>query len=103
MCRTVNEMTTAIRWIIRVFLVVLAFPPADESETGLKLASLYAQQVDRRVELPEAEQLQYAGLLATTLSQEGLRELPSQFVLLVDRSPLVQVVMLYRKSNERVF
>jgi hypothetical protein len=96
-------MTAIAKQLFCAFFVIQTLRPADGLKTGLDLLRLYAQQVDRRLEVPEAEQHQYAELAAQTLSQEGMGSLPSQFVLLVDRSALIQAVMLYWKSDDGMF
>ncbi len=61
----------------------------------LDLRTLYQAQVDRRLDVPPAEQAYYAGQLTTALAQAGLGTLPPQYVVLVDRNPHVQAVFLY--------
>jgi hypothetical protein len=78
--------------------LALAFQCAAAFESGIELRELYGQEVDRRVELPESEQSQYAQRLAAALAAQGLANLPSQYFVLVDRDLHVQMVMIYWKS-----
>jgi hypothetical protein len=68
---------------------------------GTMLAPLYAQQVDRRLNLPESEQRAYAELLAKNLAEEESNE--AQFVIIVDRNQFVQAAMIYWMSPDREF
>jgi hypothetical protein len=68
---------------------------------GSSLASLYAQQVDRRLDLPESEQHAYAELLTQNLASEEMNE--AQYVVLVDRNRFVQAAMIYWMSPDRTF
>lgn len=61
----------------------------------LEMAAVYASSVDRQLVLPEAEALRYAALVAGSFGSAGLVGLPAQYVVLVDRSPLVQGVFIY--------
>jgi hypothetical protein len=68
---------------------------------GTILAPLYAQQVDRRLDIPESEQRAYAELLAKDLAAENSKE--AQYVVLVDRNKFVQAAMIYWMSPDRIF
>ncbi len=59
------------------------------------LAAVYAREVDRRLELSEAEQSFYASLLLRELQGAGVRIESDQFVVLVDRSEHAQAAMLW--------
>jgi hypothetical protein len=72
-----------------------------DTNDGTALAPLYAQQVDRRLDIPESEQQAYAELLADNLPPEQSRE--AQYVVLVDRNKFVQAVIFYWMSADRVF
>jgi hypothetical protein len=74
-------------------------PPNRGQESGAKLADFFAQQVDRRLIVPVAEQQRYAELLSKTLADAGLQELRPQYVVLVDRNVFVQAVMIFWKSD----
>jgi hypothetical protein len=68
-------------------------------ETPTNLALLYLREVDRRLEMPAAEQAAYATRLEEALRAAGVVPLRSQYVVLVDRSPIVQAVMLFWRSS----
>ena len=68
---------------------------------GTVLAAVYAQQVDRRRDIPKGEQRAYAELLAKNLAAEDLHE--AQYVVIVDRNPSVQAAMIYWMSTDREF
>jgi len=85
-------------------LCVLSAPvPAAMLETGTGLAALYEAQVDRRLELPEAERRFYAARLAAALFDVGLYALPPEYFVLVDQDPRVQAIMVYWLSPAREF
>jgi len=68
---------------------------------GTVLAAVYAQQVDRRRDIPESEQRAYAELLKENLAAEDLHE--AQYVVIVDRNPFVQAAMIYWMSTDGEF
>jgi hypothetical protein len=74
-------------------------PLADATQ----LATLFRQQVDRRVELPAAEQRRYATLLAQALAEDGFDDIAAQYVVLVDRNAQVQTAMIFWKSDSDQF
>jgi hypothetical protein len=81
---------------------LLTAPPASALDSPLALREIYNQQVDRRLDLPADEQQFYAKLLAQQLQQAGLNLTP-QYVLLVDRSPQVQALLLYWVADGLIF
>jgi hypothetical protein len=92
--------------LVRGFLCAAVVCPllahVDFAENnGTALAPLYAQQVDRRLDIPESEQQAYAELLANNLPPGQTQE--AQYVVLVDRNKFVQAVMIYWMSADRVF
>jgi len=72
-------------------LAVLPCPAADDE--GTRLAPVFAHVVDRRLDVPDADQRAYAGLLDDALAQSDLSG--PQYVLLIDRSEFVQAAMPY--------
>lgn len=61
------------------------------------LAVPFACEVDRSLEIPQAVQAEYAQRLAAALAGEGLLDsLAPQHVLMVDRSPMVQAIFIFR-------
>ena len=69
------------------------FPPSA-------LGDVYAQRIDRQLSIPPDEQRHYAALLTQQLTETGHAGLPPQYVLLVDRSPQVQAILLFWLSEE---
>jgi hypothetical protein len=65
---------------------------------GTTLAPVYAQQVDRRLNIPESQQRAYAELLAKNLASED----GAQYVVIVDRNKFVQAAMIYWMARDRV-
>lgn len=76
---------------------------ASAADDGRSLASLFEQQVPRRLTVPPAEQERYAQLLTSTLEEDGFAPLSPQYVVLVDRSPHVQAAMIFWKSPDGPF
>ena len=88
-----------MRWVTAVLAGLFALQAsAHVFESGTALVPAYEEQVDRRLAIPADEQQRYAGLLATEIEQAGLFRLQSQYLVLVDRNPLVQAVMIYWTS-----
>ena len=85
------------RFILAAILVALA-PAAHAFDSGADLAAVYAKEVERRLQVPDAERLRYAALLGKTLDAAGHAALAPQFFVLVDRNPYVQAAMIYWKS-----
>jgi hypothetical protein len=59
------------------------------------LAEAFAREVDRRLDVPPAEQARYAAWLAEALREHGISVAAPQVLLLVDRSAFVQAVMVW--------
>ena len=75
---------------------------AQERHPALELATIFSQVVDKRVHVPQEETDRYGILLRESLAQAGVKVLFEQYVVLVDRDPLVQAVFIYFTSPERV-
>ena len=84
-------------------LIVLAPLYGQALNEPIQLAMLFQQQVDRRVEVPAVEQRRYATLLRQTLFNAGFARASAQYVILVDRNALVQVAMIFWKSDSDEF
>lgn len=67
-----------------------------------RLAVAFAQQVDRRLDIPDTEHRFYAESLERQLTSSGTLANKSQLILLVDANPLVQAAMVYGRSSEGV-
>jgi hypothetical protein len=84
-----------------VFLCPLLTGLCSAQEEGTELAQLFRTQVDRRLKLPETEQLAYADLLAQKLADFDVNR--PQYVVLVDRNPFTQAVMIFWLSPDGTF
>ncbi|WP_259644950.1 hypothetical protein [Burkholderia pseudomallei] len=86
-------------------LTVPPLPPLTEAESAdvtrraLALRAAFAQDVARRLNVPDAEQRAYGERLQQTLDANGLGELAREYVVLVDRAPNVQAVFLYFRTT----
>ena len=89
----------------RLLFAAVLFPLSAHvdfaANDGTSLASVFAQEVDRRLSIPESEQRTYAELLVENL--EALDCTEAQYVLIVDRNKFVQAAMIYWMSPDRVF
>lgn len=82
-------------------LFVLSFaPPVNALESALDIKDIYFKSVDRQLILPAEEQRYYAELVLDKLQQGGLNNLSAQYLLMVDRSPLVQAALLFWQSED---
>jgi len=80
----------ALLWLAWPALAVSATPaPAPAG-----LAAHYARTVDKRLEVPAAEIRRYGELAQLTLLAAGIAPLAPQYLVLVDRSPQVQALLL---------
>jgi hypothetical protein len=73
-------------------LAIAILAPDD----GTQLARTFTDQVDRRLEVPDDEQRFYADLVAKQIGDVNR----AQYVLVVDRSPLVQAALIYWLTPE---
>jgi hypothetical protein len=81
-----------------IFLSLSA--PAYAIESALELRDIYTQTVDRKLNLPEDEQRYYSELLLYQLQQAQFNNLPAQYMLMVDRSPQIQAVLLFWLADD---
>jgi hypothetical protein len=89
-------MHALFRALAVALLPALAAGAADD---GTRLAGSYDAEVDRHLNLPDAEQRYYADLLAKQLALT-VDSARAQYVLLVDRNVFVQAAMIYWRSPE---
>ncbi|HEX5364504.1 MAG TPA: L,D-transpeptidase [Gallionella sp.] len=92
-----NDLCVAV-----LAVVLLAATPCYAMESALELREIYAQSVDRRLTVPPEELRFYAERLTRELQQAGLEQLPPQYLVLVDRSPQVQALLLFWMSDDGV-
>jgi hypothetical protein len=78
-----------------ITLLLAATAATAHAEDGTSLASVFRNEVDLRLELPEAEQTHYAQLLESALASAATPFSGSQYILLLDRAPNVQAIILY--------
>ena len=71
------------------------------AEDGTALAVNFSEEVSRRLIVPDAEQQRYGGLAAEALADRSLAS--AQYVVIVDRSPMVQAAMIYWMSVDTQF
>jgi hypothetical protein len=86
-----------------VAILWAACPVAALESTGnaqANVAAAYVATVDRRLDVPPDEAQRYGELLTNMLEQAGLGSVPSQYYLVVDRSPQVQAVFLYWRAQD---
>lgn len=68
---------------------------AANDDAATAIAEQYAREVDLRLDVPATEQRAYAARLQAALTTAGIRDVESQFFVLVDRSPAVQAAFVY--------
>ena len=86
----------------RIFILSWLLLGATQSfamDSALDLREIYVQKVDRLLIVPQEYQRFYAEQLIHALQQAGLDKLPPQYVVLVDRSPKVQALLLFWMSD----
>lgn len=88
--------------VVALVVALLAATPSFAMESALELREIYAQRVDHRLTLPPEDAVFYAGRLTQELQRSGLGKLPPQYVVLVDRSPQIQALLLFWLSDEGV-
>ena len=93
--RTLCDCLKTLLGLISLLLVSMA----AATDSPADLAPLYAREVDRRLEVPAAEQDAYARTMEDALRGAQIVPSTSQYVVLVDRNPNVQAVMLLWRSS----
>ncbi len=71
-----------------------ALPAAADGTDAAALAAQYAASVDRRLQVPASEVQRYGALAQQALRAAGVDPLLPQYLVLVDRSPQVQALLL---------
>jgi len=87
--------------LVALALSTTAVMKGGQVEDGTRLAAVYGQQVDRRLDVPEDEQRNYAALLGRSLGDRAGTQ--AQYLVLVDRNPFVQAAIIYWMSSDRAF
>jgi len=88
-------MTGAFATLALAALVGLASASGTAADPAPDLTQRFAIEVDRRLDLPDDVQAQYALRLDQALAEAGLSPLVSQHVVLVDRNVNVQALLLF--------
>jgi hypothetical protein len=91
-----------LNWYATAFLGLLPTLVTSGADDGTRLASLYQAQVDRRLDVPEAEQLYYGELLSKQMA-DVVDEARSQYVVIVDKNVFVQAAMIYWRDPDGTF
>jgi hypothetical protein len=103
-CSRSRRLPKSLPFLLSVIaLWIITVNSSNAEEPALSMVSLYQQQVDRKLNVPEPEQHQYGEMLDHALAESGRASLPPQFFVLVDRNPSIQAVMIYWKSEEGAF
>jgi hypothetical protein len=68
-----------------------------------ELEGRFHQQVDHRLEVPDADREAYEVLLVHSLETAGIAKLTPQFLLMIDRNPNVQAAMLFWSASDGRF
>lgn len=89
--------TAAAALLAGTCALALAFDPVAD------MAALYRAQVDRTLDVPAAEVQRYGLLAGQALAQAAVAPAQPQYVVLVDRSPQVQALMLFWRSADGEF
>lgn len=83
------------RTLLAIALLLASAAAAPQAEDGASLALTFQREVDRRIELPQEEQVRYAQMLEVALTGAGIPIMTSQYVLVLDRNPFVQAIFVY--------
>lgn len=88
-------------WLIASGALLLGLaPPAWPQEGPGALAQAYRAQVDNRLDVPAAEQLRYGRLAQDALTRAAAAMDTGQYVVVVDRDPWVQALLLFWRSGQ---
>ena len=90
-------------WLALAALLLCALPVAAAPPTPPQLAALYRAQVDRRLEVPQEEVRRYAALAEAAFGRAAVRLEGAQYVLVVDRDPRVQALLLLWRSAQGAY
>jgi hypothetical protein len=85
--------------LLAMLLPAAAADSAAQWRHGTDLAPVFARMVERTLEVPADEQVQYAQRLQAALTQAGVTLARAQYVLLVDRDPNVQAAFVYWRDD----
>lgn len=83
---------------IAIVLACALLPAAAGPVGPGELAAVYGTRVDRRLVVPDSEAQRYAQLAENAFAQAGTVPDRAQYVVVVDRSPAVQALLLLWRS-----
>lgn len=86
------------RGLAAIAALVLSQVAAGAPPTPAELAESYAEGVDRQLQLPAEEAARYAALAERAFAQAYVAPEAAQYVVVVDRDPNVQALLLFWRS-----
>lgn len=81
--------------LLLITLLLASSVASSQVAAGTSLAFTFQREVDRVLAVPPLEQVRYAELVKAELASAGTVILKSQFVVVVDRNPNVQAILVY--------
>lgn len=78
-----------------IFFVLASSPVLSNAEDGTSLALNFQREVDLQLDIPPQNLPRYAQLLEAALASAGSPIASSQYVVMVDRDPEIQAVLIY--------
>lgn len=91
-----------LKVVVAALLAVMSFS-CLAFDAVADMAARYRAEVDMRLDLPALETRRYAHLAAAALARAGVSLAQPQYVVVVDRDPLVQAVLLFWISGPGEF
>jgi hypothetical protein len=83
-----------------LLLTLLLHWPVHANEMPDNLSNEFAEKIDKHLQLPTEEVYKYSELMAAMLSEAGVSVTSPQYVVVVDRNPNVQVILVFLKSAD---
>lgn len=74
--------------------------PASAQLSAPEITAIFSQRLKSHLEVPAPEQLAYAAKLQQALLEARVADAGAQYILLVDRNPLVQTLFIYWKPAQ---
>lgn len=88
-------MRIATGFLVSLSLLMAPHGPAAADASPAELAARFQLAVDRRLTLPADEVQRYGALALQTLREAAIAPILPQYLVLVDRSPQVQALLLF--------
>lgn len=89
-----------LKLTIAIWVAVAIVAPAQALESALSLKDIYTRTVEQQVQPPPEDLQNYIDQLVVTLNSNNISKLPTQYILLVDRNPKVQISILFWLDQE---